>query len=1223
MRTIIFAVLAGVLAASFLFSKYAPASEITRAPDPARVLQYAEAGDPRALDLFQKLRQLGGEAAVDAFTSLAGSERQALAVQLTALTDRMDIAGRYARTVLGNPGFDEEFFDHMALEVLELDQPEPKLSELAAEAILNYADLANDIVGLRADILDRYSNELRRGKANPGTKLAWALVRAGSGGPDIEIYPYSFRRSSSSAQMDLALSGTKVRVTMSAEDVNKRVRAEANGFAFTTGWAMLLQKPLTWVAMTAESLEQSGVDREQYPEWEILEGPGGLIALAPGSDGVPAAFFEGHLLRMNDYAPPPNFGTLVNDVETSAQSLHQAVMDDDSIPRRLRNALDPILAGTYLPIDSHEFFDAAFCRRLIEANYLETFVNPLPPAVSDALAVYRSALGKLEAGYDAWSIDIDDQGRDRLVAVVDPDREQHPNDDRYPGVGDTLPKFQWRREKGDTTTFYRALPNRSFFALTVAETFAGQHSARPAGLPDLTEVWHPVKGLLSSYRTGAASAEGDSDTWVEALAVDRRGGSDPTTGPLGWSFPLHVPVYNDQGDPAILAVTDGMVESPDFSRIADPETKRSAQDGWLHKAAATLNDPGRLNLFYVYFCHYTSDSPLPENPNLIGSRKGLSDNHQTVYQSLDRRWVGRFIGDCDDLAAFFQDLTRRQGKLSHVMSLPSHAAAGYVDKLADDKYRFIVLQTGPTLQFTGSTLEEAVELAYRHFEDDDSVSRFTTSAVPVQLRFSGDDTQGDYLLPARIYADADYAETMIRVQEYWHFHAFSTAIREMEEIVKTDKDPGNTRELSSLYERVGLYEDSVQLRLDELERAAEDEPAVALSTLVDIAQMFKKDKNDAGAHTSLDGIEDAMKELWRQRENGDDEGFYSLTLPYRTDWAVLMTRLGRGAEAWERLRLDVEIAKEDTGRVTETLLYALVDMYNQLVIRQGAEPRSSGLESLGSSFEETPLMREIAAEIDGAWAGYFKPDDAYNDSIRRYGLLGRFAVAREGRYAGIEKLKQDGPYPTGERNHVSRTAGVMAEDWEWFRIAPFLYLSLGREMLDQEDYPEAYDPEAARAMLERVSRAVEQGSALGAAVDGEEHKLVADLILSFVNRDLDLYNQAMRVVSSRNYAKLYNKAASAFGLFCDLIPAEEFPAWIDAFHSYFAAPQHYFMVVYQMIGDRNYDHALALARAAAGFFPDNDLMLEEARYVEELIPRLLQRQAEKEAPRREIESVSY
>ena len=1133
----------------------------------------------------------------DAEAQQVPKDLQALYEQLQQFAGMALEAEQYAAEALANPEYDKNRFHLLVMKALAEDSDAHTFAVETVELVSRAWRQADGLVKTRDSLLARFHDEARRGGVNPGTRLAWNLIRVGAADPETRIDAATFRFDENSAEMSLRHHDADFHIRLDKDDYRHRVRASTSGYSFRTGWPVLLQKPLGWMAHMARDMRLAGVKPGRFDEWELMEAPEGLVALtlADSAAETPAqAFYRGKLRDIEAIPAPADAATLKEDFLEAAKALHEGILGDESISRQLRQALAPVLKGTYQEIDSRDYFDNDFCRRLVEADYLEAHIRPFPEARARELQRYRETLAKIDAGIDRFAIDLGGEGR--MVAITRPDidvRAGNAEDIRDPETGETVSRYQWRWEKPDMTVFHSPLPGRYIYAMSVLEYYGGRHKARPIGVPAKTEVWHALLGRLAEYADDMAEAIGDADKWQEAVVMDARGRRDPNAGPLGWNFPMYVPVRDDQGDPFLIATARGVVPSPDFSSIADESARRKAQDDWLDHTADVLATPGEMNLIYQVFFRYCSDSPLPELPNLIGSHYGLSDTHQTVYQSLERRWVGRLIGDCDDLAEFFQNLAVRQGRLAQVMQLPAHAAAGWLEENSEGGYEFIVLQTGPVLRFTGESREEAVEKAYRHFDDQEGGSHFTITAVPLLLRFADEDTRTPFVLSARIYWDRDYAEDMIKVQGYWHLHTFSAAVKTMEEMLESDREAGNVKELASLYEQIGEYEKASRLREEEFKLTGDDALG-ALSTLLDMAQLQIRAKNKPAAMHALRQMQTRLDKL-RQT----DSRLYGRALSFRSSWAVLLARLGEPEQAWSLVRHDVEEAMSQGGAMPEPLLRTLVAMYDRLALQ-----RDSGVFS--PTRRSTRIRFAVRNALSRAFGeGYFKKDDSYNKIHTRYFWLGRYGVAVAGRKAGLDALFLDGPYPDGSRDHAARNEDLTEQDWEWFRIMPRLYLAYGLEMLDREEYPELYDPISAKRSLELVARAAEKGSdnATGGLV-GQDAVLQSRLALSFVNRDLEQFCGLMEEVRSKDYSSLYDDAAVMFGTYCGQVPVAEFAPWIEAFHTFFPGKQNYFKAAYRALAKGHFDHAVMLARATAGFFPDEPLLVDEAAALEQAADRL-------------------
>ncbi|MDR1611347.1 MAG: hypothetical protein LBT97_01030 [Planctomycetota bacterium] len=1196
----------------------------------ADIARLAGLSDAAALDRYAALRERGRDLHPQLYSPLFGGDGPDLLAlagegdverleQVSRLSDFVDEARALARSILAADEPITDALEFLAEKAGGETSPNPALAREAARRV-QAAGLDGDLLlSLREDLFFRLQSENRRGTISPRTMIAWSMMRPAFGDARVRVDPNSADFSSRSFSLDLVFHGVPLRVAMSEADYETAVRAFSHGYAINAGWSPLFYKPLSWIAEVARGLRAAGVDPTAYPEWKVVEGPGSLAAVTPrgaaASDSAYGSvsgesrrrllFFEGRVYPVDDLPLPEDADAHGEAFRNAARRLHEGVMADESIPQRLRQALAPVLMGTYLPIDPRDYLDAEFCRRLVEADYLEAFVKPLAPARRAELAAYREALGKLEAGSDAFAARLADGKTLYATARLEEGRAPSSSgNDQDPDTGERLPEYEWRLAGDAATIFYSPLPARYVYAFTLAEHYPGTHRLRPAGTPELVEVWHATHGRMASFRNGMNKAEGNRNAWAQAIEADVGGQLPPVYGPAGWNFPLHVLVRNDQGDPILLATPGGVVRSPDFAGFDDLRERRRAEDEWLDHTARVLSTPGELGLIFHQFFRYCSDSPLPETPNLIGSHFGHLDTHQTAYESLERRWVGRLIGDCDDLAEFFQELTSRQGKLSHVMNLPAHAACGYVDKLADDQYRFVVLQTGNVLQFAGDTLNAAVESAYRSFDRSDGETHMTLDAVPIFLRFADEETRTPFILSSRIYADREYAEAMIRVQEYWHQCVFSAAIREMEKMVAADQEVGNVKELGSLYQRVSMHDESAALRARELALVKGDVQAT-LSTLLEIAQLHIEAKDKDKALAALAEMEGVFNDLIARQ----DAATFMRATSFRSYWAMHLAQLGEPARAWEVLKYDVEAAKGQRGYVnSDPLLRTLVVLYDKLALNQIGKGKGE------FKVDDAAVMRNIGREIEAAAArALFKSDDYYNLTVMRYYLLGRYAVARDGRAAGLARLLEDGPYATEQQDHTRRTREIADEDWAWFRIAPALYLSYAQEMLNPDDDPELYDPETARQLLECVARAVQKGSGLGSDIAGSDDLPKSRLMLAFLNQDLGLYRSEMAAVKDKNYSSLYDDAALTFGTYSGLVPLDRFDPWIAAFREYFPGKQHYFKVVYQAIDKENYDHARMLAKAFAGFFPEEELLVREAAFVEDLLPRLKLRKEAREA----------
>ncbi|MCD8140961.1 MAG: hypothetical protein LUE17_14510 [Planctomycetaceae bacterium] len=421
----------------------------------------------------------------------------------------------YADEALVSPDYDKRHFPSLIAQAAAIDHTSHSLAVEAVELITDAWSRADALVKTREALFDQYQEEIRRGAVADGTRLAWSLIRIGSSHPDTRVVPGSFRHDADSAEIRLAHLGSDVRIRLDKDDLRERFRAEVDGYSFRSGWAVLFQKPLGWMTRMAQAMAQAGVTPDYHREWEIMEAPKGLIALAASPEAsTPAplrAFYQGALREVTLLPAPAGADMMTQDFLAAARALHEGVMGDESIPQPLRSALNPVLLGTYRPVDARDYFDNAFCRRLIEADYLEAHVESLSPERRAELDRYRETLTRIENGVDRFSVDAGDGAR--LVAVAKPeiDAANGTAAIRDSETGETLSRYEWRLETDDATYFHTPLPGRQFYVMSVLDRYDGRRVSRPKGVPASTEVWHAMLGRVASYDAGAEAAVGDAD----------------------------------------------------------------------------------------------------------------------------------------------------------------------------------------------------------------------------------------------------------------------------------------------------------------------------------------------------------------------------------------------------------------------------------------------------------------------------------------------------------------------------------------------------------------------------------------------------------------------------------------------------------------------------------------------------------------------------------------
>jgi len=412
----------------------------------------------------------------------------------------------------------------------------------------------------------------------------------------------------------------------------------------------------------------------------------------------------------------------------------------------------------------------------------------------------------------------------------------------------------------------------------------------------------------------------------------------------------------------------------------------------------------------------------------------------------------------------YMNLTRRQGKLSYVMSLPSHAACGWVEK-AGDTFRLQFLDTGPPRIFEGLDIEKLVEGGSRTY-DREKTMRFDPKSVPFLFRFAGEPTRTPYWLSCRMFQDREYAEIMERVQGYWHFHFYALGIKTMEDMIgKGDRVPENCVELAGLYGRVKEIKKSIHWTEEALKQLGKQDTLSRLSEKFRVGLMYREDQDFAGAYEAVKESVADLKKLAATPE-------WLRYVSQRIDFAGLLNTIDRPFDGWDVLRLDADRFLR-VGQLRLEHAALMTNLYYKMKEME-AEPGRQ------LSQPEKNYIGEIERGLDLFYRKMcFTEEDDFGDYLRKYAFVGRFYAAKQGRAKWIEELLKDGPFPEKERNHRDR-GNPEAEDWKWIRLSPLSYtLALG-DAVDPDDPPEKWHKEEAVKLGEAVPRAAAQARKFGA-----------------------------------------------------------------------------------------------------------------------------------------------
>ncbi|MHC4250641.1 MAG: hypothetical protein ACYS9X_16060 [Planctomycetota bacterium] len=1090
-------------------------------------------------------------------------------------------------------------------EALEVKGPSSEAPSLAGDAV---RALDQEVGRIRS----AYGEAHRADEEDGGAFLKASIIRIAMSSPRVRFRAKGIEQKPGRFRAEFRLDGVPAALHAGKDTHGGSALITVDGYTFIIPWEHFMYRSVFLAGALARRMRAAGVEPVPSGHWEMVEGPSSPVALRWENRARARCVVEGEVGQARAEAGADRGA--IDEFTKAARELRASIKADESIQSDLRQALDATLAATFGETDPRDWLDPAFCRRIVAEGYLERNIPELAQTHRDILTRYRSAYQKLAAGYPVLSITRRD-GR-TLTAFGSLEDELSPHE---PGVYERQ-TYSWRVASagGKETLFAVPLPDRNAHPLYVAATFEGDHESQPASAePVRLEMLHALAGSLASKKPGASTPDGsqpgtwelefDQERWDETLDADSGLFRNETYGTPGWALPPHVPVLDSAGTPKAILTRRGLLASPDFGAIADAEARRAAEAKYLDECAEKLKTPGELNFLFKYFTRYVLDSPVASKPNVLGSHIAMGETHQTAEQFLERKIGGYFVGDCDDVAEFFQVITRRQDKLSHVFSLPRHAACGYVEEREPKKgedFEFIFLQTGPPRIFKAPTLDEVVEKGVMAFSEDEDQS-FTVASVAFLFRFANEQTRTPYVLSDRIIVDKEYAKIMIRVQSYWHYHYYATAFRTMEALLEKDKDISNFTELAGLYRFVGLYEKSVEMSRAGLAAMKRSDEKIRQKELLDIATMHRMAGDDLEVRKVLLKI---MEQTAADIKARNFRQVFRL-MPIRFMGAGLYAMIGDPLAGFRLVQMDIRFSQRGYGKIIDPLRRSLVGLYVSFCQKQRREGKLSEEEESVRGFLSQLLLEDFSKDL-------FEEDDGFNSFLRNYTQIGSFAVATVGREKAREMLLADGPYPDGKRKHAERGAEITPDDWEWFRICPPLYMQLAGELANPPSGPhrwlpasrakemQPYDPALAIRLIEAMLRGAEAGRKLGSMNAMEGLLLRGRMLRVILRSDLEGFDRLLAEVKSKDWDRHFEDASSGFGDLMGLLRLEDVPAWMDVFHKYVPGKQHYFRIAYWALDDGYLDHGLAAAECAVKFFPEETAMAGELLYMRDLVKQL-------------------
>jgi len=892
-------------------------------------------------------------------------------------------------------------------------------------------------------------------------------------------------------------------------------------------------------------------------------------------------FYAGQLYQGTPTAQDPE--PLRKAVGDAARELEKALLANTTLDPEIQTIAAKVAEGAHKQLDKNDHLPLGFCRQVLFDRYLEKNL-PAAAQLKPQLDSYHKAYAALIEHRCIYSGTSD--GGDEFEALMS-------------ASGSAL--FRTYDKVRDVTVFGMEHPSEERPLLFVLQEYKGRHAAFPAAqMPLVVKMTHPALGVVASCDMTSGKLAYEDQRWTQVAALTTPRQLPPFYGEPQWAFPPHVVMVDQWAHAKAVITPAGRVDFPHFSQFADVKPRREAQEQFIDQVAKAFNSTGYLNLYYIYFHQYTLDSPATSAKHLLGSKSRCGDIHQTIYESLDRELANRHLGDCDDLAELFQVITERQGKLSFVMALPGHAACGWVDKLDNGHYLMQFLQTGPPLQVEGADLDKVIEVGSR-LHDTDRTMRFDPKSMGFLFRFAGEPTRTPYWLSTRMFVDKQYAETMERVQGYWHFHFYALGIQTMEDMIgKGDRVPENCTELAGLYGQVRETKKAVNWIGAALKQLGPDDILTRSNELLRMAQYYKRDGDDAAAYETLKPVQAELKRLLQLRNPREYQRFINS----RMELSALLTSIKQPWEAYELIERDAELFKQQPPRAPFSHGGVLTVIYEKM-LEQVAEGKTLSIveQAMQSRCEKT-LEWYFSRKI-------FQPDDDFNDVMRKYAMLGRHYASKLGKQKYLEEILKDGPWPAGERNHTDRRTPNLEEDWKWIRMSLASHLALIGDALDIEEPREKWRPDEAIKVAEAMNRAAIHARKLGSLSMLEFSLYTTRVLHAFLTKNWEEFEEVMKVVKEKNWARLTSEVSDTFGECARFVTPQEFHQQYKVFCRYVDTKVPYFTTVYEAYRVEGFEHARLSAQEALKRWPEDEDMKREAKYLEELIKNRIEEQKKK------------
>lgn len=845
-----------------------------------------------------------------------------------------------------------------------------------------------------------------------------------------------------------------------------------------------------------------------------------------------------------------------------------ATLPSTSLAPESRPAVADILAQLALEDaqGSLDLVPPSFARRLARSGWLDSLHAPRAQTQELRAAVIESERLLPLASFSG--------GRSRMELVED-------------AFGNRL----WTLATPERVGYSRLAPPPAYYtngAVTrlVVRLPQGSDPLRDAARWNEAELWNGPERIAAW--DGAHGFRSDEKTW--RLAFPTRG-EGVEWAALPDALPPHLVVTEPDGDVLALVTAHGRLDPATSARAGGVEAFYKA-------AAAALPDAAHLDLLGQYLLVYTYDSPDPRNPLLLGTRKVSGDVHQTASQTLATQAGGMLRGDCDDLSELYQEITARQGRTSHMIGLPAHAALAWAERQDDGTWLTYVLQTGQPLAFPGQTLPDSLELAYKSFG---SGELFDLTKLEVLLRFSGENTRSSWFLSSRIFEDPQYARTMIDVQRDWHFQTYQRAIEKMQTLIASgDGDASNYTELAGLYHYTGQYALAAEALAEASARTPPGETRVSMSIDRMIA-MFNAGQLDPGRALARELRDAQIPELetamgrslvdpWLALADASQEerGDLGLALEVLALQAPPMdAEIDELAASLQEPGLDLELWRLQTEPERAQIRWYVSSGISLLLATREGE--------LATRPERDRIMACIARWIDQL---AFRELDPSENVLARYAVVARFYEAREGEAGIVARIEAAAPPPAGVIDHALRGDGEaqIERDLEFARISPTFWASELASLFAKEH--KTLDPAKAAELARRSEQARSEATANGLDARGFEREArEVRLIAALATGDEPALRSELHEIKLENDRRVRMNAASWVANAARFQTVQQFARVLALWREEVDYKPMWFWIAWSAALSGATDQALMVAKSAAGEYPDDRAFVEEYKFM--------------------------